>query len=157
MTEKHLGNISIIPQNSVLPQYVRCPAGDEARDNKVAITGHAEWRHICPRPGQSLRHVSRVTAITTLYDGDCAAVHCQPIDPFPPPRHSVCAGDTPSSVTRAQVSLSHLIEFIIINTLQLFQQNISDCLTDHITLHWPRAVLRLCTEATQRQLQPVAS
>ena len=97
-----------------------------------------------PCPGQSLRHVSRVTAITTLYDGDCAAVHCQPIDPFPPPRHSVCAGDTPSSVTRAQVSLSHLIEFIIINTLQLFQQNISDCLTVHITLHQPRAVLRLC-------------
>ena len=48
VTERHLGNISIIPQNSVLPQYVRCPAEDEARDNKVAITGHAECRHICP-------------------------------------------------------------------------------------------------------------
>ena len=44
---------------------------DEGPDNKVAITGHAEWRHICP--GQSDRHVSRITAIATLYDGDCAA------------------------------------------------------------------------------------
>ena len=82
------------------------------------------------------------THVATLYDGDCAAVHCQPIDPFPPPSFSLCRWH--SLFCHSQVSLSHLIDSIIINTLQLFQQNISDCLTAHITLHQPRAVLRLC-------------
>ena len=65
-------------------------------------------------PGQSYRHVSRVTAIATLCDGDCAAA-LQPCDPFLPPPHSVWAGDTPSSVTPrvARVSVSHLTESII--------------------------------------------